>query len=88
MAAILAGNITDETQDLINEVLLDEKFVRFTLQNKINLHDNTMLVRIALINLIKHLPSNDEVASYKAALLRPGEFDDFLKERIQKEIKN
>ena len=56
------------------------------LQNKLNLNDNTILIRLALINLTKNLPSNEEVLLYKAALMRPGEFDEFLKESMQLEV--
>jgi len=51
------------------------------------LADNTILIRLAIINLKRHLPSSDEVLKFKAALLRPHEFDDFLKEEMG-EMKN
>ncbi len=79
---VFAANITDETQSLIQDLLRTDVFVKFGLQNKVNLTDNTILIRLAIINLIKHLPENDEVARIKAALLRPHEFDDFLKEKL------
>ncbi len=79
---VFAANITNETQDLIGDHLATDSFVRFALQNKLNLTDNTTLIRLAIINLINHLPSNDEILKYKAALLRPHEFDDFLKEEL------
>ncbi len=79
---VFAANITEKTQELIDDLLATDEFMRFALQNKINLTDNTILIRLALINLRKHLPSNEEVLRYKAALLRPHEFDDFLKEEL------
>ncbi len=80
---ILAANVTDETETLIDNILASDEFVRFNLQNKLNLKDNTVLLRTALVNFFKHLPSNEEIASYKAALLRPKEFDDFLRGRLK-----
>lgn len=77
---VFAANITEDTVNLIESVLKSDEFTRFSLQNKLNLSDKTILIRLALINLSKHLPSNDEVVSYKASLLRPQEFDDFWKE--------
>ena len=79
---VFAANVTENTVNLIESVLKSDTLVRFSLQNKLNLSDKTILIRLALINLAKHLPPNDEVASYKAALLRPQEFDDFWKEKI------
>ena len=80
--AVYAANITDETVNLLDEILASEEFVRFSLQNKINLSDKTILIRVALINLLKHIPTNEEIGEYKAALLRPREFDDFLKSQL------
>ena len=83
---VFAANITEETVNLLDAVLKSDEFVRFSLQNKLNLSDKTILIRLALINLKKHLPPNDEVTTYKAALLRPQEFDDYLKEDVGGEI--
>ncbi len=80
--AVFAANVTDETVGLLDQVLASEEFVRFSLQNKLNLSDKTILIRVSLINLFKHIPSNEEIAEYKAALLRPHEFDDFLKSKL------
>ena len=79
---VFAANITEDTVNLIESVLKSDDLVRFSLQNKLNLSDKTILIRLALINLIKHLPINEEVSRYKASLLRPQEFDDFWKEQI------
>ena len=79
---VFAANVTKETTDLIEDLLATDLFVKFALQNKLNLSDNTVLIRLAIINLRKHLPSNEEVLRYKSALLRPHEFDDFLKEEL------
>lgn len=80
---ILAANITKDTQSLIDDLLAtDVSTKKFTLQNSINLSDNTILIRLAIINLIKQLPTNDDVQRYKAALLRPYEFDAFLKKEF------
>jgi len=84
--AVIAANITDETVALIESILSSEKFVRFTTENKLNLSDKTILIRLALINLHKHLPVYQEVVSYKAALLRPHEFDDFWKKILGVEV--
>ena len=74
---VFAANITEDTVNLIESFLKSDEFVRFSLQNKLNLSDKTILIRLALINLTKHIPTNEEVNSYKAALLRPTEFDDY-----------
>ena len=79
---VFAANVTEETTVLIEDLLATDLFVKFALQNKLNLSDNTVLIRLAIINLRKHLPTNDEVLRYKSALLRPHEFDDFLKEEL------
>lgn len=84
--AVIAANITDETIGLLESVLASEEFVRFTTQNKLNLSDKTILIRLALINLQKHIPVLQEVQSYKAALLRPHEFDDFWKKVMGVEV--
>ena len=77
---VLGANITKETNKVLNDLLKSEKFVRFALQNKLTLFDNTLLIRLAIINFVKHLPSNEEVLEYKIALLSPSEFENFLKE--------
>ena len=77
--AVIAANVTDETVGLIESVLKSDEFLRFISENKLNLSDKTILIRLALINLQKHLPNSQEVVGYKAALLRPHEFDDYLK---------
>jgi len=79
---VLAANITEETLDLLGDLLRTDEFVRFALQNKLNLSDNTILIRLALINLKKNLPTSEELVQYKAALLRPREFDDFLRDEL------
>jgi len=79
---VFAANVTDQTQAIIDELLSTDEFVKFALQNRLKLADNTILIRLAIINLKKHLPNSDEVLKYKAALLRPHEFDDFLKEEM------
>lgn len=84
--AVIAANVTDETLGLVDDVLSTEKFVRFIQENKLNLSDSTQLIRLALIHLTKHLPSNEEVSGYKAALLRPHEFDDYLKKILGVEV--
>jgi len=80
--AVIAANITDDTVDLIDQILASEDFVKFSLQNKLNLSDKTILLRLALINLKRHIPSNEEVTQYKAALLRPHEFDGFWRQEL------
>lgn len=80
--AVFAANITEDTVDLLNDILGSNKFVKFGLQTKLCLSDNTVLIRLALINLMRHLPSESEIGEFRAALLRPSEFDDFLKEEV------
>jgi hypothetical protein len=80
--AVFAANVTDETVSLLDGILASDEFVKFSLQNKLNLSDKTILIRLALINLTKHIPTNEEVIQYKAALLRPHEFDDFLMRQV------
>ena len=77
---VFAANITDQTLGIIDDLLTTDAFVRFSQHNRLNLADNTILIRLAIINLKKHLPNSEEVLKYKAALLRPHQFDDFLKE--------
>ena len=84
--AVIAANVTDETVGLLESVLNSDELVRFSTENKINLSDKTLLIRLALINLQKHLPGNQEVLGYKAALLRPHEFDDFWKKILGVEV--
>ena len=81
---VFAANVTDQTLGIIDDLLATDEFVRFALNNRIKLADNTILIRLAIINLTKHLPSSDEVLKFKAALLRPHEFDDFLKDEMGK----
>ena len=83
--AVFAANITDETVDLLDQVLAGEKFVQFAKQSKLNLYDKTILIRVALLNLIQHIPTNEEIIQYKAALGRPHEFDDFLENIVRDE---
>jgi len=80
--AVFAANVTDETVSLVERILKSDELIRFSLQNKLNLSDKTILIRTALINFLKHIPTNEEISEYKAALLRPHEFDDFLKSRM------
>ena len=84
--AVIAANVTDETVGLLESVLTSEEFVRFTTENKLNLTDKTILIRLALINLRNNLPTNQEVLGYKSALLRPHEFDDFWKKILGVEV--
>ena len=84
--AVIAANVTDETVGLLETVLKSDELVRFSTENKLNLSDKTILIRLALINLQKHLPGNQEVLGYKAALLRPHEFDDFWKKILGVEV--
>ncbi len=81
--AVFAANITDETVTLLEQILATDKFVRFAKLNKLNLSDKTILIRVALINLIEHIPSREEIIHYKAALGRPREFDDFLETKVR-----
>ncbi len=83
---VFAANITEDTVNLIESFLKSDTFVRFSLQNKLNLSDKTILIRLALINLTKHVPTNEEVTVYKAALLRPQEFDDFWKQQLEGDV--
>jgi len=80
--AVFAANVTNETVSLLDDLIATDEFIRFALQNKLNLSDKTILIRLALINLKANLPTNDEVVKYKAALLRPHEFDDFWKQEL------
>ncbi len=79
---VFAANISDETTKLIEELMYTKKFNIFSRENRLNLSDNTILIRLAMINLIKNLPSNKKVQKYKIALTRPSEFDNFLKDEL------
>ena len=85
---VVAANVTSETTNLIDEAFKMDAHLRFSLQNKLTLSDKTVLIRLALINLNKHLPTNDEVSRWKAALLRPQEFDDYWKKELEEDAKN
>jgi len=80
---VFAANVTENTLGLIDDLLATDAFVRFALQNRLTLSDNTILIRLALINLKKHMPTSEEVLGFKAALLRPHEFDDYLSEELK-----
>ena len=80
---VVAANVTEDTVDLIEKLIDSAKFVRFTDENNVNLRDKTILIRLALINLSHNLPNSDEVSSYKAALLRPTEFDSYLRKILE-----
>ena len=68
---VFAANVTDQTLNLIKDLLETDTLARFALRNKLNLSDNTILIRLAILNLKKNLPTDEEVLKYKAALLRP-----------------
>ena len=84
--AVFAANVTDETVELIEAVLNTEDLTNFAKRNNLVLSDKTILIRLALINLYQNLPSGDEITSYKAALLRPHEFDDYLRKILGVEV--
>ena len=79
---VFAANVTEDTTGLIEDLVATEKLVNFALETKLNLSDNTVLIRLAIKTLINNLPDSDEVLKDKAALLRPHEFDDWLKEEL------
>ena len=78
---VFAANVTEDTAKILEKVLKRDVFVRFALQNNLDLSDKTTYLRLCMINLEKHLPTNEEVTEFKAALLRPGQFDDYWKEK-------
>ena len=80
---VVAANVTEDTVSLLEELIETAKFVRFTEEGNLNLKDKTILIRLALINLNHNLPSPDEVSVYKAALLRPIEFDSYLRKILE-----
>ena len=80
---VFAANVTDETISIIKELLNTPEFINFGVQNKLTLTDNTVLIRLAIFNLIKNFPSSQLIKQNKAALVRPSEFDDFLKECVK-----
>ena len=80
---VFAANITEDTVSLLDAVLKNDEWVKFSLHTKLNLSDKTILIRLALQNILKHMPDADDVLADKAALLRPQEFDDFLKEEVR-----
>ena len=79
--AVIAANITEDTIGLLDHVLESDKFERFMRVNKLDLTDRTLLIRLALLNLIQHMPAPEEVSKYKAALRLPTEFDDYLESK-------
>lgn len=86
---VFAANVTAETKGLIEDLLATDKYVKFALQNRINLNDNTVLLRLGLMALENQIPSNEYITIHKAALVRPGEFEDWMRKRVeqaQKEI--
>lgn len=80
---VLAGNITDDTIFLLHKLL--EKNHKFN--HKLDLSNNSLLIRLALINLDKHFPPTQEIQKYKASLLTPSEFDYYLESRLKENEK-
>ncbi len=83
MTFVIAANCTSDTKDILKKIISNKKFVDYSLQNKLNLHDNTILIRLALINLINNFPTNEEIQKIKISLLRPSEFDDYLEKCLE-----
>jgi len=84
--AIVAANTTAKTTELLKQVFVNSgDFRKLSVQNKINLADRTILIRLALINLIKNAPSDEQIKSYKVALIKPNEFDTYLEDLLHTE---
>jgi len=75
---VIAANATAKTNGFLSKILLSKKFLEFSYNTDLDLQKNSILVRLAIINLIKNPPSERDIASYKIALLTFGEFDNFM----------
>lgn len=83
---IIAATSTDKTKELLQDMVNGTKgFADLRRDSGLNLNSNTILIRLALINLKKNFPSNKEVLKYKDALRSPKEFDKYL-ERIKSDL--
>ncbi len=81
---LLAANSTRKTQELLKQLFVNSPDFS-NISNKVNLSDRTVLIRLALINLLKNKPSLEDIQSYKAALIKPVEFDAYLEEFPKRE---
>lgn len=69
----LGANVFVETFDLIDKIFASPEFLDAQ-KNGINLEEKSLLVRLAVINLREHFPTDEELVQWKAALLRPDAF--------------
>ncbi len=81
--AVIAANVTEKSVNILARILSLPEFVRFKADTNLDLSDNTVLLRLAMIHFIQNIPSVLDVDVYKAALLRPQSFEDFLRSQIQ-----
>ena len=80
-AAVVACNCTTETKDLLEAAFTkSSKFINFHKENKINLSNQTYLLRLALLHMYNTPPSHAAFTEYRYALSSPDRFDDFWME--------
>ena len=79
----LAANVTEETNGLFERLLCSKEFYEFGRDNKLKILDKTLVIKLALINLAKHLPPKTEVDTYKSALFTPTYFDDYWRNVLE-----
>jgi len=83
---VIGANTTEKTSKLLSKILLSKKFSDISHDTDLNLHNNTILVRLAIINFIKNPPLEKDVESYKISLLNLQEFDSFMKKYLKWEV--
>ena len=74
----LCASITDDTISLLHKLFVESD--RF--DTKLDLSNHSLLIRLALINLDNHFPTNQEIQKFKASLLVPSEFDYYLESEL------
>ena len=74
---IIGINCTPQTKKMLQKIINTKPEFR-ELKGNLDLSDDTFFARLAIINLLHNPPPYEDVKSYKAALIRPNEFDSYL----------
>ena len=82
---VIGCNITSDAVNYLEEILCTSPdFIKFQMNSRLDLHDKTVLIRLAIINLFDNIPSFEKMKEYGPSLLRPSEFEFYLKSKLQK----
>ena len=76
--SILGASCTPETLKLLKKLVNSKTLTNFSKEIRIDLNNNTSLIRLALINFIENLPTKEEIKKYRAAIRNIYEFDYYL----------